>query len=305
MAKIILYGMALVLLTASVVMGMDVYATYRDLQEPLTSFRAKENVSLSQPISRKSKKNDYSVIVRRNLFASDSLAPKGPLVSKPKSTPKKVDAKKTIKRPKKALPPLGLTLVGTTVGPKGMRYAILAEKGARVHTIHRMGDRIHGALVQAVERGEVRLLRQGRVVTLRVFEENPSIGSRQSASIRRSLTSRSSAGSSRPRKLRRRLSRSRLEKLTESTPNLDRQLRVSPFRGNDGSVGIRISSSGGGRLIRQLGLRRGDIIFEVDEDPVTDKEDLYLAIMSFLSRDEAKVNILRQGKRYDIIYRIQ
>jgi type II secretion system protein C len=294
--------MSFVLVTASVVMGMDVYATYQDLQVPIVSFVTKKKISMPQSVSDNSEKKDYGVIVRRNLFASDSLAPRASLVPRLKSTPKNISSKKSVIRPKKVLPPLNVKLVGTTVGPKGLRYAIFSEDGSRTHTIHRMGDRIQGALVKAVERGEVRLLREGRIFTLRVFDQNSNTGSRQSVSTRRTL---SKAGISPSRKLHRRLSRSRLEKMTQSNPDLDRQLRVAPFKGNDGSTGIRISSSGGGKLMRQLGLRGGDVIFEVDEDPVTDKEDLYLAIMSFLSRDEAKMNISRQGKRYDIIYRIQ
>ncbi|MEE9240819.1 MAG: type II secretion system protein N [bacterium] len=310
MAKIILYGVAIVLVTTSVVMGMDAYSTYQDLQGPAGPAAAKITNQPAEPIAQKPEKKDYDVIVRRNLFASASLGADANLASNPKPRPAAPR-----NRSKKSLRSLNVTLVGTTVGPGGMRYAILEEAGSRRHAIHRVGDRVQDAVIQSVERGEVRLNRNGRIVILRAFERGSSAGSNQSASLRQPAAPHLREGSapprlqrdrsSRPRKLTRRLNRSRLESLTGANGGLESQLRVVAYRGNAGEVGVRVFPSGKGRLIRHLGLRGGDIIFEIDGAPVTSRDELQAALMNILSRNEAMMKISRRGKRYDFVLRIQ
>ncbi len=312
MSKIILYGVAIVLVTASVVMGMDVYSTYQTLQEPAGSASLKVKARPDEPPARKVEKKDYNIIVSRNLFGAASLKPNSPSASRPQ--PKKIRPRASI-RPKKSRPPLSIILVGTTVGPEGVRYAILEEAGSRTQTIHRMGDRVQGAVVQGVERGEVRLLRDGKVVTIRAFEQNLNAGSKQSASFQRptapdrrgrSTPSRSEENrSSQPRKLTRRLSRTSLENLVASSAGFENQLRVVDYRGNAGETGVRIFPSGRGRLIRMLGLRGGDVIHEIDDVPVTSRDDFQAGIINILGRNEATMKISRRGKRYDFILRIQ
>ncbi len=316
MSKIILYGVVFVLVTASVVMGMDVYSTYQTLQNPAGSAAPKIIKGAVEPAARKAGKKDYNVIVSRNLFASTSLRP-----NPPKPLTKKKIRPRVVRPPKKALPPLSVTLVGTTVGPKGVRYAILEESGSRTHVIHRMGDRVQGAVIQGVERGEIRLLRNGKVIILRAFERSSNAGSNQRASLRGrpapnqrgGLDFRGRAAPPRPgqntpsppRKLTRRLNRSRLEKLAEPGAGFEKQVRVVDYRGSGGETGIRVFPTGRGRLIRMLGLRGGDVIFEIDGVPVTNRNDFQAAILNILGQNEAIMKISRRGKRYDYILSIK
>ncbi len=310
MSKIILYGVVLVLLTASVVMGMDVYSTYQTLQDPAGSAALKIKEQPAEPATPKAEKKDYNVIVSRNLFASASLSPNP---SEPQ--PQKIIRPRVVSPPKKTQQFLDVTLVGTTVGPKGVRYAILEESGSRTHVIHRMGDRVQGAVIQGVERGEVRLLFNGKVIILRTFERTLSAGSNQRASLRRPSTPNFRGRltpprpgrntPSQPRKLTRRLNRSRLEKLTEPGAGFEQQVRVVDYQGSGGETGIRVFPSGRGRLIRVLGLRGGDVIFEIDGVPVTNRHDFQAAILNLLGRNEATMKISRRGKRYDYILSIK
>lgn len=315
MSKIILYGVAFVLVTASVVMGMDAYSTYQILQVPVESPQIKpEPVEIS---ARKRKKEDYSVIVSRNLFGEASL--KVPL---PKGRPRpKIKTPVAVTPSKENLPPLTFILVGTTVGPKGVRYAILEDKSSRTHTIHGVGDSIQGAVIQAVERGEVTLLHNGKIVTLHAFDNPldvspgssgrvrqpkiPGFRGRSDFPNRRNPPRTQSARSFQPRKLNRRLNRSRLENLAASSDGFENQVRVVDYQGNDGKTGIRVFPSRRGGLIRLLGLRGGDVVHEIDGVAVSSRYEFQSAIMNFLGRSEATMKISRRGQRYDFIFRIQ
>jgi type II secretory pathway component PulC len=101
------------------------------------------------------------------------------------------------------------------------------------------------------------------------------------------------------------LNRSRLEKLTEPGAGFEKQVRVVDYRGSGGETGIRVFPSGRGRLIRVLGLRGGDVIFEIDGVPVTNRHDFQAAILNILGQNEATMKISRRGKRYDYILSIR
>lgn len=298
MSKIILYGVAMISVTASAVMAMDVFSTYQTLQRPTEPLAIKIDSKPVEPAGRKAKKN-YSVIVSRNLFSSASLRSNG----SPASRIKRPGKRRVPSKARQTLRPLTITLVGTTVGPEGVRYAILEEAGSRTHTIHRMGDRVQGAVIQGVERGEISLLRNGETIILRAFEKGSSAVSNPRGQNRRFSSNRSGSGS--VKKLRRQLNRSKVRGTTESDFEFKKQIRVVAYQGKDGDSGIRIYPSGRGILVRQLGLRGGDIITQVDGTPISSGDELQSAILNFLGRNEAVMKISRRGKSYDIIYRIQ
>ncbi|MBT3432844.1 MAG: hypothetical protein HN435_02910 [Nitrospinaceae bacterium] len=340
----ILYAVSLVLVTAGLSLGADLYFTYQ-------SFLAMENTGPSVrrkapvPLSNKVKKIDYLVIEKRNLFSSTPLGHTKKRAVRPKSKPRKVVVRPTPKLPGPSVAAsLDLQLVGTTVGPEGMSFAIFKEKGSSAQKIHRLGDSIKGALIKEVKRGEVSLEYNGKIQIFKAFKDRKSDtrGSRHSNSRRPSSgRSKGSGGPdlrsrlrrppgndlpgnpqipralspevlpqdrgarAEPSKRTRILSRKRLERLLNSAGELDSQFRTTPFRSPEGDTGVRVFPAGRGRFLRLLGIRGGDVVIDVNGSGINNKGDLSSAFRGIMRQDAAQIAIFRQGKKVNISYRIR
>ena len=312
----VLYGVALVSLAAGAALGADLYSTYESLKEPSRSSFAREKVQEKKPAS-KAGKADTRIIARRNLF---SAAPLGSRSAKKKPPPRggrKTARRRALIRPKPpkaaALPSLGLRLVGTTIGPAGARFAIFSEKGAKKQSIHRIGTKIRGAVIQKVNRGEVSLLYGGKIQVLRAFEEKENKSSRAPFSSRAAPPAGAPpAGPAAPGTpspgsltLKRVLRRERISRIVDSAAALEKQFRTVPFQGGEEGSGVRVFPAGRGRILQMLGVRGGDVVSEVNGNAVRTKDELGEALMELLGQDEGEIRVLRRGRKIQISYRIQ
>ena len=163
MVRRLLYLLTALFIAAGAATASDAYYTYRS---PPVLASAKKVLKLDESLQNSAKKKyDYAVIIRRNLFASRSFRTVKPI-------PIALTKRPTPPRARRIhIQPLGLRLVGTTVGPKDVRYAIFEIPGSRRHVIYRPGERLEGALIQAIERTEVHLMYQGEVKILRAFAQ--------------------------------------------------------------------------------------------------------------------------------------
>lgn len=98
------------------------------------------------PVSQQvdSKKMDFQVIVRRNIF--QLIEEEEPIVSEEKDQVEKVVPEAVPTR-------LNLTLLGTILGDEQGSRAIIAEKNEQ--KLYRVGDAVQGAIVESIERGQV------------------------------------------------------------------------------------------------------------------------------------------------------
>ena len=183
----VLYGVALVSLAAGAALGADLYYTYESLKTSPRFSLAREKLQEKKP-APKAGKADTRIIARRNLFSAAPLGSRSAKKKPPSRGGGKTARRRAPGKPKApkaaALPPLGLRLVGTTIGPAGARFAIFSEKGAKKQSIHRIGTKIRGAVIQKVNRGEVSLLYGGKVQVLRAFERKEPRSSKAPVSSR-------------------------------------------------------------------------------------------------------------------------
>lgn len=330
-----LYAISLVLVTAGLSLGADLYLTYQSFSAMAKSGPAKRRET-PVSVSSKVEKVDYRVIEKRNLFSSTPLGRTKKKAVRPQPASRKAAARPIPKLPGKPVPAsLNLKLVGTTVGPEGMRFAIFKEKGSGAQKIHRLGESINGAVIKEVKRGEVTLEYNGKSQIFRAFEEKKvDTRSPRRSSGRRGLEPHSRLRSSsgvdprlgiphipgappsevsplgrgarvEPSKRTRILSRTRLERLLKSAGDLDSQFRTAPFRSPDGDTGVRVFPAGRGRFLRLLGIRGGDVVFDVNGSGINNKGDLSSAFRSIMQQDAAQIAVLRQGKKMNIAYRIR
>ena len=310
-----LYGVIFVAVSASAVLGMDLYVTYRSLSRPPV-FKSAQTQKFEIIKPRKVEKIDYSKILKRDLFSS---RPIGYLKKKKKLNVQrplpKIRARKQLMPKRKPVPALRLQLVGTTVRGEGLRYAIFKDKGGGTQKIHRVGERINGAYIKDVRRNEVTLIYDGKTQIFRAFEERKKNIPRMSRNVPgrppRMMGPRGPVRSSLgrpvppPRKQTRILSRPRLKRIINRPPGLKSQFRVVPFRSKDGDTGLRVFPAGRGRFLRYLGIRGGDVIFEVNNDPVRNKLEMVSALSRMIEGESGTIGLLRQGKKEKKIFRIR
>lgn len=169
-----LYRLSGFLLALGLTAGVDAYLTYRSLKKISMNLEESEiPLPIQHPVH---KKIDYRVILHRNLFSSEPLWDVNPPPSK--TSPKRSPSRPArANRPSFSRPLLPVRLVGTTVGPEGVRYAILEKYQAKGNVtfrmgqqIYRLGESIQGAQIQHIARNEVRLLYHGREITIHAFE---------------------------------------------------------------------------------------------------------------------------------------
>jgi hypothetical protein len=163
-----LYCLTTLFITAGVFGGADAYFTYHSMDKGYSFPPAGKDEPKRGYLKKKKKKTDYAVIVRRNLFSSSLFKSENSVVSVP---PKRPAPKLGLARRPPKQPPLRVLLVGTTVGPERVRYAILEDTKSKKHGIHKIGEHIEGALIQKIYRAEVHVLYGGKVQILRAFEQ--------------------------------------------------------------------------------------------------------------------------------------
>jgi len=127
----------------------------RNAELPFTVFTAKAK---KQPDNISSKKQDYKIIVTRNIFQTVPDAKDSTIL-------------------KKAEPPsptsLNLSLVGTIVGEKKDSRAIILNPVTKKQELFMEGDQIQGALIKKIERGNV-VLQVNRQEETLLLEERKS-----------------------------------------------------------------------------------------------------------------------------------
>ncbi len=102
--------------------------------------------------------NDYKIIVMRNIFAAG------------------LDGKPVVGEPEEEIEETGLNLIlqGTITGSKQDSGAIIVDEKNRRQDLYSIGDEIQGALITAIERGEVVLEVDGKKEVLLIKERTVS-----------------------------------------------------------------------------------------------------------------------------------
>jgi type II secretory pathway component PulC len=101
------------------------------------------------------------------------------------------------------------------------------------------------------------------------------------------------------------LSRPRLQRFVNRPPGLESQFWVAPFRSKAGDAGLRVFPTGRGRFLPYLGIRGGDVIFEINNVPVRSKLELVSAFSRMIERKSGTIDVLNQGKKEEREYLIR
>jgi len=218
-------------------------------------------------------KDQYDIIVTRNLFKVE--------VEEKQETgdqePEKLEATN-----------LKLVLWGTVTGESEV-YAVIEDKKLRKQSLYEVGDSIQGAKIKKILRHEVILTYQGKdqVLEMEIDDKNVS-------------KSRSSAGKTNLNPIS--INKALMNDSSGSTNVLTREVKFRPHFTEGEPDGLMVYGIRPNSVFRQMGLRNGDIIKDINGTPIVSAEDASSLFTVINEADTARVTLFRRGKIKELLY---
>ncbi len=221
----------------------------------------------------------YRVVAERNLFGT---------------TTKAVTDKQAAAAPQQDVALL-IDLKGTVAGEPKYGFAIVEEKGTRKQRLVKAGDLIAGARVVRIKRNAIDLLVNGQERVLKIAEahEGPIVPPPPAAPIA------AAPGGATV------INRSEIDAGLQDMGSLLRQAQIRPFFNAGVPEGFLISNIRPGSLYQKLGALDGDIIQEVNNQPIRTADDVMGLLNSMKSASNMTMTIKRQGKQQTLNYQFQ
>lgn len=180
---------------------------------------------------------------------------------------------------------INLTLNGTVASAiPNYSVAIISDRG-NDQTVYTIGDSVgNGATLHAVYSDRVVLNEKGALTNLllpREFKDTPARNTR-----RATATPRNAAASP---------TNSIQSVVTQNLTKLTDVIRPTPYRVQGQQVGFRVYPGRDRRQFAALGLRPGDIIKDIDGQPLTDASEAMRVFQSLGTAEQVTVTIERDG----------
>ncbi len=226
--------------------------------------------------------SEYSVIVEKNLFGLPSREPE-------REAPVEVERPRGPQMPR-------LKLKGTVLLASGGGYAVIEDSDRREEKTVRTGGKIGSMELLSVDwnsaflkgdAGELEL-----VIDPSAAPAAPSRGPVEAPSARRAAGRTGVQTFSMPQ--------SRVDDVLANAADIMRDVTVRPVSGGFSISGIRPGS-----LADEFGLRDGDVIASVNRVPLDDPDNMLRVYNEVMQRGRAVVEVMRNGQRVNMIYRIE
>lgn len=231
----------------------------------------------------------YEVIARQNIFGGKSREPAAPGNDPDKAQVRSGD----------------LRLRGTVVDPRtDYALAVIENVKTKKQDIHRAGDRIGSAEVVRVDTDMVTLRQGGRTINLKIFEEKtadlPWDKSKTSpAQVSKGQIAKS-VGQNRYV-----VSRGVLDEHMMDLNRFMSKVRIVPYFKSGRPHGFKVASLRRGSPLHELGLRRGDVIVQVNGVSVRKPEDLVNMYRQIQQLDTVTLELERRGKPVTLNYSLR
>jgi general secretion pathway protein C len=182
-----------------------------------------------------------------------------------------------------------------------MNFAIIYDQKSRKQQIYHEGERAGDVLIK-------KIMRNGMIVDAGRGEEMLTMKVRKSGK-----TTQRVAASSRPAERQRaphapksyQLNRSDVEANLQDPEQSIKSVRFYPYRRRGETVGIRISGIKSKSYLRKLGLRNGDVIQGVNDQPINEKSQALEMIGGLAQGGRFTIQTLRRGRPQEIQINIE
>jgi len=225
-----------------------------------------------QKVEKKNFRNQlyYKNIARRDLFKTG-----------------KIDKSiKTVSR-EIQLTRLTLELKGTIIGTGSEPFAVIRKKGEKKDTLYRTGDMLDRAVIKKIQRERVILLVDGKKEIL-LMKKNTA---QKNLSVIKQKNTGVALGGSKTGSIDNiPLTWDDVEKLNDGLKNMKKQLKIRPHFYKGKLDGLRITGLRKNSIFyTKLGLRIGDIMAAVNEEPIHSINDVINFYKEFKQRDGDRI----------------
>ena len=187
-----------------------------------------------------------------------------------------------------------LKLKGTVLFASGGGYAIIEDTRARAEETVKPGEEISGMELLSVEWNRAVLRGEPGELTLTIEDEAAPAASPQTAGRRAAASPAARPGTAFT------VPQSRVNEAIADAENIFREIRVTPA-----DNGFQVSGIRPGSLADEFGLKDGDVITSVNRTPLTGPENMMRVYNDVLQRGSASVEVMRDGQRVNLRYRIE
>jgi general secretion pathway protein C len=233
----------------------------------------------------------YQPISERNLFKVQESGDKAA------SKPKAIDVE-SLKQTE-----LKLKLWGTVTGNPETDYAVIEEGTAKEQNLYRVGDSIQNATVKMILREKVVLSVDGKDEVLKMEEVADDKKTLRRPLARPSFDRTAPIAPVRSQKIR--LRRSQIESMVAGPSDLTSQVTIQPYLEEGSPDGVLLTGIKPNSIFRRLGLRNGDVIKEINGEPVLSADGALSFYETLKSSSKASIQIKRRGRTRNIDYTVE
>jgi general secretion pathway protein C len=227
-------------------------------------------------------KNQYDIIVKRNLFNAE--------IEEKIESPDKQETENAA--PEKLEPTtLKLVLWGTVTG-EGQVYAVIEDKKIRQQALYEVGDSVQGAKVVKILRHQVILNHEGKdqILEMETDTKNVSV----SRKFPPAISSNTAFGNKKD-----------MDDFPDDMNSLMRQVKIRPHFTEGEPDGLMVYGIRPNSVFRQMGLRNGDILKDINGTQISSAEDASTLYSEIQGSDDAKITIFRRGKIQELSYQVK
>lgn len=280
MTKLFYTILNIVALSLVVYIGVDTF--YRVVSSELKGVNTKEIVMEQLPNAEESKRSplsSFQVITERNLFGSLDK-----------------ESKDVNEEEIEALEPTSLkvALLGTVTGNEQNAFAVIEETDKRKQGLYKIGDSVQNATVKTILREKV---------VLRVGTKDEILTMEESAASRREKVRGPSKTAEGGNTIT--VSRKDIQSSLKDINELMSQVRIRPHFKDGKSDGLSVSRIKGGSIFSKLGLRNGDIVQKINNEPINSPDEVLALYEKLKSGSRVSLEVTRKGEPKTMDYRFR
>ena len=199
---------------------------------------------------------------------------------------------------------LKLKLWGTITGEDGLTRAVIEDQTSHEQAFFRAGEEIASAKIKMILREKVVLSVKGEDQILEIEKPMESNRQRIVTSVAPTMsnirpvtgTLPTTSQESAPRSIRMKLSR--LGSIPDDPEDWNNDTIVSPFvdESGQGQSGLMINRLTPSSPLRRLGIRNGDVILSINDQPVDELGDIYENLLAVSEGEVLSLNVKRRGR---------
>ncbi len=236
-------------------------------------------------------KNQFLPVINRNIFNVE--------VEEPVVVVEEQKAEPEVDLDQLEHTQLKISLWGTVTGSDPV-YAVIEDKKERKQSLYGIGDTIQEAQIKKIMRRSVVLNYKGKDQILEMMEKEEKGGpARRSASSKKNTR--------RPPKPDLPSKPPGMEELAgnDQLSSLMKQVKIRPHFSQGEPDGLMVYGIRPQSVFRQIGMRNGDIITDINGTQITTADDALQMYEEIQDADSATISVLRRGKEKEIAFEKQ